>query len=279
MQKLFNFLFECEFYLKVALCCTILQQILSFILHKIELNFTSQVLTYWIFSSISFYSISFLIERVIKENHQLTEKLTVRTKKVKKQQFPRFTAKGIALGELKGLIAAFIILYIAPETTRNSSFLMNFGWFLLRIFFADFCFYVAHWLLHRKLLQTIHLKHHEFRDTSSWVAGYKSLLEYAIVTSTDLLPIFIFGYDINQLLAWTLVGNAYNIEGHSSLSIFFIASDFHDLHHTGFHKNYGIQGFWDRVFNTLNPPHKKIGFVFPVASIEKAILKPSHTNS
>ncbi|MEQ9359571.1 sterol desaturase family protein [Coleofasciculus chthonoplastes] len=74
---------------------------------------------------------------------------------------------------------------------------------------------------------------------------------------------------ITQILAWTVIGNAYNLEGHSSLSIFFIASDFHDLHHTSFKGNYGIHGFWDRVFNTLNPPTKKSGIISPVASLEK----------
>lgn len=162
---------------------------------------------------------------------------------------------------------------------RGNSLFLNIGWFLMRIIVADFCFYVAHWLLHRKLLQKIHFKHHEFADSSSFVAGHKSLSEYIIVTITDLLPIFIFGYDITQLLAWTLIGNAYNLEGHSSLSMFFISSDFHDLHHTCFKGNYGIHGFWDRVFNTLKPPTKKSGIIFPVASLEKIILKLPSSSS
>ncbi len=156
---------------------------------------------------------------------------------------------------------------------RGNGLFLNFQWFFMRIVAADFCFYISHWLLHRKFLQKIHLKHHEFTDTSSFVAGHKSLIEYIIVTITDILPIFIFGYDLTQLLAWTLIGNAYNLEGHSSLSIFFIPANFHDLHHTSFKKNYGIHGFWDRVFNTLNPPRKKPGIMFPVASLEKFFIK------
>ncbi len=124
-------------------------------------------------------------------------------------------------------------------------------------------------------MQKIHLKHHEFADSSSFVAGHKSLTEYIIVTITDLLPIFIFGYDITQLCAWTIIGNAYNLEGHSSLSIFFVPSDFHDLHHSCFKGNYGIQGFWDRLFNTLNPPTKKLGIIFPVAFLEHSTMKSS----
>jgi sterol desaturase/sphingolipid hydroxylase (fatty acid hydroxylase superfamily) len=171
------------------------------------------------------------------------------------------------------LSSALIIIYLAPEVHRGNSIVLNVGWFLMRIMLADLCFYIAHWLLHRKLLQKIHLKYHDFRDTSSFVAGHKSLIEYVIVTITDILPIFIFGYDITQLCAWTLIGNAYNLEGHSSLSIFFIPSDFHDLHHFSFSGNYGIHGFWDRIFNTINNPNKKVGLVFLVGSIESKLTK------
>ena len=233
------------------------------------------MLLYWLVGSVSFYSIGLFLEKVIKKNHTLREKLTIRVKKVKKQPFPSFTAKGIIIGEIRSLIAAFIILYLAPEVNRGNSLLLNLGWFLMRIIAADFCFYVTHWLFHRKFLRKIHLKHHEFADSSSFVAGHKSLTEYIIVSITDILPIFIFGYDITQLCAWTIIGNAYNLEGHSSLSIFFVPSDFHDLHHTCFKGNYGIQGFWDRIFNTLNPPTKKSGIMFPVAFLENLTIKSS----
>ncbi|NER00917.1 MAG: sterol desaturase family protein [Cyanothece sp. SIO2G6] len=254
MKKIFNFWPEIQFYLKVAICCVIIQYFFSWLLGNLTLNFMSQVLLYWAIGSLSFYSIGLVIEKGIKQKEDLTERLTIRKIKVKEQPFPPFTIKGIVLGESKTLIAVLTILCIAPEVHREGDIFLNFGWFLMRIIVADFCFYVAHWLFHnRKTLIKFHLKHHEFSDTSSFVAGHKSLVEYIVVTITDLLPLFIFGYDITQLLAWTLIGNAYNLEGHSSLSIFFISSDFHDVHHTRFKGNYGIGGFWDRIFNTLTP--------------------------
>jgi sterol desaturase/sphingolipid hydroxylase (fatty acid hydroxylase superfamily) len=271
MQKIFNFCFEIEFYLKIAISCTIAQQLFYLLLNKLKLNFINQVLLYWLVGTISFYAIGIFIEKVIKRDDNLTEKLTSRVKKVKKQSFPNFTLQGIITGEIKAIISALIIIYLAPEVHRGNGLIVNMGWFFMRIVAADFCFYIAHRLFHTKPFLKIHLKHHEFQDTSSFVAGHKSLLEYIIVTITDVLPIFIFGYDITQLCAWTLIGNIYNLEGHSSLSIFFIGSDFHDLHHTGFNGNYGIHSFWDRVFNTLNPIHKKPGIMFPVSSIESKI--------
>ncbi|OLT62460.1 sterol desaturase family protein [Moorena bouillonii] len=275
MKKNFNLCLEIEFFIKVAITCAIFQQFFYWVLNDIKLNVINQVVLYWLVGSVSFYAIGIFVEKVIKKNEQLREKLKARIKKVKKQPFPAFTAKGIILGEIKSFIAALVILYLAPEMHRGNGLLLNLGWFLMRIVAADFCFYVSHWLFHRRFFQKIHLKHHEFIDTSSFVAGHKSIIEYIIVTITDILPIFIFGYDITQLLAWTLLGNAYNLEGHSSLSIFFIPSDFHDLHHTCFKGNYGIQGFWDRMFKTLIPPTKKSGIMFPTASLEKITMKLS----
>ncbi|MEY2830923.1 MAG: hypothetical protein RLZZ574_181 [Cyanobacteriota bacterium] len=95
MQKIFNFCFEIEFYLKIAISCTIIQQIFYWLLHDIKLNFISQVILYWLVGSVSFYSIGILIEKGIKSNDVLREKLTARIKKVKEQSFPLFTAKGI----------------------------------------------------------------------------------------------------------------------------------------------------------------------------------------
>ncbi|MBW4614586.1 MAG: sterol desaturase family protein [Desmonostoc vinosum HA7617-LM4] len=275
IQNFFDFCVEIEFYLKIAISCTLVQQVFYWLLKNIELNLLAQVLLYWLVGSISFYSIGIIIEKLIKSNDFLKEKLIVRVKHVKNQPFPSFTVQGIITGEIKAFISALVILYLAPEVHRGNGLLLNLGWFLMRIVAADFCFYVAHWLFHTRFLLKIHLKHHEFRDSSSFVAGHKSLIEYIIVTITDVLPIFIFGYDITQLCAWSIIGNIYNLEGHSSLSILLIPSDFHDLHHTCFKGNYGIQGFWDRVFNTLNPPTKKRGIMFPMSLIEYKIIKSS----
>ncbi|MFM7447788.1 MAG: sterol desaturase family protein [Leptolyngbyaceae cyanobacterium] len=273
MKQLCAFMGELEFYFKVAFFCAIIQQVFYFILQNIELNFIAEVALYWLVGSISFYSIGFLIEKVIKRNAALKVKLTVRVQPIREQVFPTFTAQGILFGEVKAFISAFIVLFLAPEVHRGNNFLLNFAWFLMQIAVADFLFYIAHYSLHKnRFLRKQHLKHHEFQDTSSFVAGHKTLFEYIMVTFCDLLPVFIFGYDITQLCAWTIVGNAYNLEGHSSLSLFFVPSDFHDLHHTSFQGNYGIQGLWDKFFGTLNPSVRRQGILFPVSFLEKKFM-------
>ena len=61
MQKLLNFCFEIEFYLKVAITCTISQQFFYWVLHDIEINFINQVVVYYLVGSISFYGIGLFI--------------------------------------------------------------------------------------------------------------------------------------------------------------------------------------------------------------------------
>lgn len=268
MKTFFEFGAELEFFIKVAISCIIFQRFFDFLLQNIETNFVANVFLFWFVSLASFYGIGFFIEKIIKKNNILKNKLTARVVKVKNQPYPALTIKSFLVSSIQSLIASFIILYLAQEVERSNNLLLNFGWFFMSIVVADFLFYVAHWALHKKYFIKLHRKHHEFRDSSSFVAGHKSLPEYCITIVTDLLPIFIFGYDIDQLLAWVVVGNAYNLEGHSSLSIFFIQSDFHDLHHTNFVGNYGIQGFWDRIFKTLNKPTKKYGLNFPINFLE-----------
>lgn len=268
MSKIFNVLTEFEFYFKIAIACLFLQQVFYAVLGNTQLDYINQVLLYWLTSSLSFYGIGLFIERVIKGNDTLKNKLSARVSQVKEQKFPAFTFKGFCLGEVKSIVTACVILYLAPEVHRGNDLILNLGWFLMRIIVADLCFYITHFLFHQKSLLRFHLKHHEFQDTSSFVAAHKSWVEFVVTTVTDLLPIFIFGYDINQLCAWILIGNAYNLEGHSSLSIFFISSDFHDLHHTSFTGNYGIQGFWDKIFKTIKPSHYQKRIIFPVSYLK-----------
>ncbi|MEM9485744.1 MAG: fatty acid hydroxylase family protein, partial [Cyanobacteria bacterium P01_F01_bin.116] len=133
-----------EFYLKVVVCCVIVQQVFYWILGNRTLNFIEQVVLYWAIGSLSFYGIDFVIEKGIKRNKHLAKQLTIRTVKVKEQPYPSFTVKGIATGEIKALITVTILLLIAPEIHRGNDISLNFGWFLIRIMAADFCFYVAH---------------------------------------------------------------------------------------------------------------------------------------
>jgi sterol desaturase/sphingolipid hydroxylase (fatty acid hydroxylase superfamily) len=262
MKTIIASLADVEFFIKVAVSCAIFQQLFFSVFAHLRLNFITEVILYWAIGSLSFYSIGLLIEKIIKTS-ALKDSYLIRIAKVTAQKFPPFTLKGIIFGEIKSFMSAFIILYCLKEVHRDNNFMLNVGWFFMNIVCADLFFYLTHRLLHQKRFIKIHLKHHEFRDTSSFVAGHKSLIEYCITTMTELVPVLLFGYDLSQLCAWTVIGNVYNLEGHSSLSLFYIGSDFHDRHHTHFKNNYGIQGFWDRIFNTLEISSKRNTLLFP----------------
>lgn len=97
-----------------------------------------------------------------------------------------------------------------------------------------------------------------------------------LTSLTDLAWFLVFGRDITQLCAWSVIGNAYNIEGHSALSIFYIGSDFHDRHHTRFRVNYGIQGFWDKVFGTHDVRSTNLSLLFPANRLEHLLTMRQH---
>ena len=101
MRKMLNFGCEMEFYFKVAVTCTLVQQLLYEPLHYLKLSLIGQVLLYWSIGSISFYTFGLIIEKGIKPNTNLATKLNARVKQVKKQPFPSFTARGIIWVNLK----------------------------------------------------------------------------------------------------------------------------------------------------------------------------------
>lgn len=270
-RKLFS---ELEFYVKVCLCCTVFALFFEWLLPAKSVLYQSlflQTCVYWFVSSSTFWTFGLCIEVLLKQHYpQLAQQWSVRTKKLPPQPLPLYSGlMPLLIGEAKGFFTCFLILYFFPEQPlrSSSSALAHFFWFFLHFAVSDFAFYWAHRALHTfPFLRSIHKAHHDYATSSSFVAGHKSLAEYCITTTTDLLATFFLGRSLCQLLAWTAVGNAYNLEGHSGLSIFFVHSDFHDLHHSNYSKNYGVQGLWDIVFGTLNEPTLKPGFRFSLVS-------------
>lgn len=85
MRKTLGFLTEIEFFIKIAVICTLLQQLFYLFLKDIEIPFEFQVLMYYMVGSISFYGIGFLIEKCLKKNEIWRDKLNIRVVKVKEQ--------------------------------------------------------------------------------------------------------------------------------------------------------------------------------------------------
>ncbi len=261
-----------EFCFKVAAASTLVQQAFYFFIGDRQLGFGTKLLLYWLSGSLTYYAVGFFIEGVLKKNERLRARLNVRQVQVKPQPYPRFTARGLVMGELRALGLSACMLYLMPQAHRGGQGLLaNFAWFVFLMVCSECTFYCTHWFFHRKSLYFIHRQHHEFRDTSAWVGGNKSTLENIIVTVTEALPSIIFGYDVSQLCAWNVIGTAWGMEGHSGAAVFFISSDYHDLHHTAFKRNYGILELWDHVFGTMNSPTRQRGLRFPLSTLAALI--------
>ena len=154
----------------------------------------------------------------------LGKQLSVRRESVPKQLYPRPTVLGVMVGELKAIVTSAVTLSLVRRendlgedgvnNVATTSLPMVFARFVVAIISADLTFYLVHRVAHTRLFYGIHKTHHEFRDTSSAVAGHKHWLEYIVVTVTDVLPFLLAGSTVSELIAYGCVGAFYNAEGH-----------------------------------------------------------------
>jgi hypothetical protein len=107
-QKMLAFLPDLEFYLKVAIACTLIQKIIALILGPDPMGFLHQTILLWLTGSVSFYGLRLGIETLIKQNQALTSKPTARMTPVKQQAFHAITASGVVMGEMKSFATAAI---------------------------------------------------------------------------------------------------------------------------------------------------------------------------
>lgn len=235
------------FFSKVAFCCLLLQLLFEKYCDFNKFPTYSYGFLHWIANLILYYPISYFL--VFLKNSNYLESYKKKHKLIKKT-WPQFTFKDIVFGELVFLALCMIYNQLFKQKISEGGFLSKLLWFYLCIFSADLTFFLSHLLLHKKFYW-IHKKHHEEVNTNAFSAGIKSLIESIFITLTDILPFFVFGRDINQFIAWILVGVLYNLEGHSTIKLFFIPSFFHVDHHLYIECNYGIGTYLDELFGTV----------------------------
>lgn len=135
-----------------------------------------------------------------------------------------------------------------------------FDW-ISQLFFSfvltDLFFYIAHRTLHLPIFyKRVHKKHHEITAPIGLSALYMSVLDLWFGNVLPvILPIYIVGMHPYIIIAWLwiIVFNTI-ILAHSGFNCL---ANFHDKHHEVFNKNYGINIYMDRLFNTYDL-HKKI---------------------
>ena len=280
LQTFFDYLSDFEFFIKITLACVVFQWFFFYVLSGIELTLFSKIVIYWLVNVASYYIIAFLIEKVIKKNKKIARSRNTRNAQIKSQPYQRASFKRFLLNQLQLFVVAAGVILLLHEVEREVNFFWNSAWFFMSIVITDFAFYAHHnWFLHHRRFIKIHAKHHSYRDTSGFVTGYKSFSDLVInFVLADMVVLILFGFDFYQLLAWTVVLNLFNIEGHSAISLFFIGSDFHDRHHTHYRGNYGVQGLWDKIFGTFISTNRKTGLFFPANTLGHYLIAKQKTN-
>ncbi len=201
----------------------------------------------WFSNFMIYYPYSYLLTWL--KNSDYLESRKVKHPKITKK-WPQFNIKGMIYGELFFFLLCNIYGNIFKNEISSGNIFDKLGWFYLCIFSADLLFYPIHYcVLHIKFFY-LHKQHHQEIDLNGFSSEIKSLYESIIVTLSDVIVFIILGRDMNQFLAWVIIGVLYNVEGHSTLKLFFIHSDFHLNHHFYVECNYGSGFYLDYIFGT-----------------------------
>jgi sterol desaturase/sphingolipid hydroxylase (fatty acid hydroxylase superfamily) len=143
------------------------------------------------------------------------------------------------------------------------------GWlqFVELLLLADFCFYVAHRLVHVvPWLWRFHAVHHS-SEQMDWLATFRVHPVDQVLNSTIIaLPGIALGFSPGALLAYALLYRGHSLLLHSNVGLRFgrlgqiIASPhYHHWHHAddprAHERNFGGQlVIWDALFGTLHKP-------------------------
>ena len=153
------------------------------------------------------------------------------------------------------------------------------------LFLHDTYFYWAHRAMHHPFLfKYVHLVHHKSTNPSPWTAYAFHPLE--AVVEVGILPLIAFTLPVHQpAIGWFFLFQiAYNVYGHLGFELYpkgfhknwfgrwINTSVAHNLHHKGFHGNYGLYFlFWDRMMGTIRPDYD-ITFEKTTANTKQPIL-------
>jgi len=140
------------------------------------------------------------------------------------------------------------ILTLKPITTDCHSFGLEILHLFLSIVFGEIWFYSFHRLLHLKLLYKYHKTHHEITNTIGMFALYAHPFDAIVVNLGSI-------YALHTILEFSalhvfIVGSYATINtvlhSHSSIA----SNAPHQLHHSRFNVNYGLNLFMDKLFKT-----------------------------
>lgn len=121
------------------------------------------------------------------------------------------------------------------------------------MFVNEVSFYVAHYVMHRWLYQSIHKVHHRFKAPCAMAAAYAHPLEFIFgnVLCIALGPIITNGHPYTSYFYFTMAILS-TCKGHSGYN--FLNAVTHDNHHQYSNYNYGVLHIGDFVMGTTYIP-------------------------
>jgi sterol desaturase/sphingolipid hydroxylase (fatty acid hydroxylase superfamily) len=143
--------------------------------------------------------------------------------------------------------------------------------FVWMFFLHDAYFYWMHRLMHMPFFfKYIHLVHHKSTNPSPWTAYAFHPFEAVIEVGIIPLIAFTLPVHLSAIGFFFLFQIAYNVYGHLGFELYpkgfnkhwlgrwINTSVAHNLHHKGFHGNYGLYTLiWDRWMGTLREDYDK----------------------
>ena len=138
------------------------------------------------------------------------------------------------------------------ETFFSDDFNINELYYILPagFIFTDIFFYFSHRILHIPILYKLfHKKHHEITAPIGFCAVYMTTFDLYLGNIVPVyLPLYLMKAHPITFKIWMIISTLNTVFlAHSGFKWF---AEFHDLHHSSFKKNYGINLFMDRMFGT-----------------------------
>lgn len=169
----------------------------------------------------------------------------------------------VALGQSEVLLPHGMTVAVASQP-----FVLQ---FLEVLLIADFGFYLAHRAFHHvPFLWRFHAVHHSIEEMD-WIAAHRvHPVDQILTKSASLVPVFILGFDVTAIVAFSVMYQWQGLLIHSNLRIrvgplrWLLASpQFHHWHHANhsdaIDKNFAGQlPLWDVLFGTVFMPEKEM---------------------
>lgn len=148
------------------------------------------------------------------------------------------------------LIPIFIVSLFEVQNPQFFDLTKCFIDIICILFLTDIFFYSIHRLLHCPWLYTyIHKKHHQIIAPIGFSAIYMTPIDFLIGNALPVyFPLYLVGAHGITIKLWIIFTTINTIifshSGFKSLAFY------HDIHHSHFNKNYGINLFMDRLLDT-----------------------------